>query len=109
MPHRCPVSLKIRDIYGTYTGHLRDILLFAIAFLYSSASCPIEISAPGYLPLFSQNVRSTVKDLVVPKLIDLQQKHSLSTDNLVEHLVRATHKLVVLNIHPLLKENPDEQ
>jgi hypothetical protein len=25
---RCPVSYKIRGVYGTYTGHLRDILTF---------------------------------------------------------------------------------
>jgi hypothetical protein len=26
LPHRCPISFKIRDIYGTYMGHLWDIL-----------------------------------------------------------------------------------
>jgi hypothetical protein len=28
LPRRCPVSLKIRGMYGAYTGHIRGILHF---------------------------------------------------------------------------------
>jgi hypothetical protein len=32
MPHRCLISLKIWDIYGTYMGHIWDILLLTTGF-----------------------------------------------------------------------------
>ncbi|MGZ3940175.1 MAG: hypothetical protein ACXVBK_15495, partial [Flavisolibacter sp.] len=34
LPRRCPAPYKIRDMCGTSAGHVRDILIFTIAFCH---------------------------------------------------------------------------